>query len=210
MSSGRCWRLLRNLRVRAMAKRTFDVMVSAIGLAILSPLFLVIAVAIKLNSPGPVFYRGLRAGQYGHPFRIYKFRTMVVGANRIGPGITPAKDDRVTSIGRVLRRFKLDEFPQLLNVLKGEMSLVGPRPEDPRYVALYTPEQREILNYRPGITSPASIKYRNEEGMLIEHDWETRYLNEILPVKLALDLEYVRSQSFLTDIAVIMRTLLTL
>lgn len=193
-----------------MAKRLFDVVASAMGLVILSPLFLVIAVAIKANSQGPVFYRGLRVGQYGRPFRIYKFRTMVTDADKTGPGITPAQDNRVTSVGRVLRRFKLDEFPQLFNVLKGEMSLVGPRPEDPRYVALYTPEQREILNYRPGITSPASIKYRNESAVLAGDDWETRYMNEILPVKLALDLEYVRSQSLLTDIAVIMKTLLML
>ncbi len=189
-----------------MAKRLFDVMVSAMGLVILSPLFLVIAVAIKVNSRGPVFYRGLRVGQYGRPFRIYKFRTMVTDADKTGPGITPAQDNRVTSVGRVLRRFKLDEFPQLFNVLKGEMSLVGPRPEDPRYVALYTPEQREILNYRPGITSPASIKYRNESAVLAGDDWERKYVQEIMPEKLAIDAEYFRRARLGDDVRVIVRT----
>ncbi len=189
-----------------MAKRLFDIAASAIGLMILSPLFLVIAISIKLTSRGSVLYRGTRVGRYGELFQIYKFRTMIVGADKLGPGITAVGDSRITPVGKFLRRFKLDEFPQLLNVLKGEMSLVGPRPEDPRYVALYTPEQREILNYRPGITSPASIKYRNESAALTGGDWERKYVEEIMPEKLAIDLAYFRRAGLRDDLRTIVRT----
>ncbi len=189
-----------------MAKRAFDVFLSAVGLLPLSPVFLVIAIAIRLDSPGPVFYRATRVGRDGKLFKLYKFRTMVADADKIGPGITTAGDPRVTRVGRFLRRTKLDEFPQLINVLKGEMSLVGPRPEDPRYVALYTPEQREVLRVRPGITSPASLRFRYEEGLLEGKNWEEYYIEEILPTKLAIDLEYVHTYNLLHDLIILFRT----
>jgi len=193
-----------------MLKRGFDLVASAAGLLILSPVFLVIVVAIRATSPGPAFYRATRIGKDGREFRLYKFRSMVVDADRQGPGITTAGDSRVTPIGRFLRRSKLDELPQLFNVLKGDMSLVGPRPEDPRYVALYTPEQRAVLTVRPGITSLASVQYRHEEAMLNGDDWERVYVQEILPNKLAVDLEYIRNATLKTDIALILRTLLAI
>lgn len=189
-----------------MTKRMFDIVASFAGLVGLSPLFLGIALAIKLGSSGPILYRGTRVGRHGKLFQIYKFRTMIVGADKMGPGITTAVDNRVTPIGKFLRRFKLDEFPQLLNVLKGEMSLVGPRPEDPRYVALYTPAQREILNHRPGITSPASVKYRNESAALTDDDWERKYVQEIMPEKLAIDAEYFRRAGLGDDLRTIAQT----
>ena len=189
-----------------MVKRGFDFVLSFAGLVGLSPMFLAIGLALKLTSPGPILYRGTRVGRNGEPFQIYKFRTMVVGADKLGPGITTAGDSRVTPVGKFLRRFKLDEFPQLLNVLKGEMSLVGPRPEDPRYVALYTLEQREILNHRPGITSPASVKYRNESAALTDADWERKYVQEIMPEKLAIDAEYFRRAGLGDDLRTIART----
>ncbi|MFZ1405869.1 MAG: sugar transferase [Anaerolineae bacterium] len=165
-----------------------SVVAAAVGLMLLSPLFCWIALWIKLTSPGPVFYRAVRVGQDGRPFRLYKFRSMIVGTDRQGPGITATGDPRITRVGRFLRRAKLDELPQLINVLLGDMSLVGPRPEDPRYVAFYTPEQRRVLSVRPGITSPASLAYRHEEQLLAGEDWETHYRTRVLPDKLALDL----------------------
>ncbi len=193
-----------------MLKRIFDLLASALGLIILSPIFALIALLIRLTSPGPVFYRARRVGQGGREFTLYKFRSMVADADRRGPGITAAGDPRVTSIGRVLRRTKLDELPQLWNVLRGDMSLVGPRPEDPRYVALYTPEQRRVLDVRPGITSLASIEYRNEEAVLHGPDWEQRYIHEVMPAKLAIDLRYVQRATLFTDLLIILRTLLAL
>ena len=193
-----------------MLKRTFDLLASALGLIILSPIFALIALLIRLTSPGPVFYRARRVGQGGREFTLYKFRSMVADADRRGPGITTAGDPRVTSIGRVLRRTKLDELPQLWNVLRGDMSLVGPRPEDPRYVALYTPEQRRVLDVRPGITSLASIEYRNEEAVLHGPDWEQHYIHEVMPAKLAIDLRYVQRATLFTDLLIILRTLLAL
>ncbi|MEW6580001.1 MAG: sugar transferase, partial [Chloroflexota bacterium] len=169
-----------------MLKRPFDLLASAIGLVFLSPLFALIALLIRLSSPGPIFYRARRVGRCGREFTLYKFRSMVANADRQGPGITTAGDPRVTPIGRVLRRTKLDELPQLWNVLRGDMSLVGPRPEDPRYVALYTPEQRRVLDVRPGITSLASIEYRHEEAVLRGPDWEQRYIREVMPAKLTI------------------------
>lgn len=188
-------------------KRAFDILSSAAGLALLSPLLVVIAAAVKLDSPGPVLYRGRRMGRYGREFYIWKFRTMVTGADRAGPGITVADDSRVTRVGRLLRRTKLDELPQLVNVLRGEMSIVGPRPEDPRYVALYPPEQRaQILSVRPGVTSPASVRFRHEESALSGADWEAAYVQTIMPAKLAIDLEYVQNASLLRDVGLIVRT----
>jgi lipopolysaccharide/colanic/teichoic acid biosynthesis glycosyltransferase len=193
-----------------MLKRTFDVVASAIGLVVLSPVLLTLALLVQLSSPGLVFYRATRVGRYGQTFKLFKFRSMVVNADQIGPAVTGAGDPRVTPVGRFLRRTKLDELPQLINVLRGEMSLVGPRPEDPRYVALYSDEQREILNVRPGITSLASVRYRNEEAALAGADWEQHYIEHILPDKLAVDFEYARSATLWTDVRVIFGTLRSL
>jgi lipopolysaccharide/colanic/teichoic acid biosynthesis glycosyltransferase len=145
-------------------------------------------------------------GKNGELFRPFKFRSMAVGADQQGPGITAAGDARVTRAGRFLRRTKLDELPQLINVLRGDMSLVRPRPEDPRYVALYTPEQRRVLAVRPGITSAASLAYRHEEQLLAGADWETVYREQVLPAKLAIDLDYLARRSLWSDLGLIVRT----
>jgi lipopolysaccharide/colanic/teichoic acid biosynthesis glycosyltransferase len=188
-------------------KQSFDVAASAAGLIVLSPLFIAISLAVRLNDGGPVFYRARRVGRGGRLFRLYKFRTMRIDADKQGPGITASGDTRITRIGRWLRRTKLDELPQLLNVLLGDMSLVGPRPEDPRYVVLYTPEQRQVLSVRPGITSAASLAYRNEEQLLTGPNWEQVYREEVMPAKLAIDLEYLAQRTLLTDIKLILRTI---
>jgi lipopolysaccharide/colanic/teichoic acid biosynthesis glycosyltransferase len=187
--------------------RLLDVLGAALGLLLLSPLLLLVGLAVRLQDGGPALYRAVRVGRWGRHFRLLKFRTMVVDAAKRGPGITVARDPRITPLGIWLRRTKLDELPQLWNVLRGEMSLVGPRPEDPRYVALYTPEQREVLAYRPGITSPASLAFRQEESMLAGEDWEKRYCAEIMPAKLAMDLGYLRRRTLLSDLQVIAATL---
>ena len=191
-------------------RRALDIGASGLGLAILSPLFALIALAIKLDSPGSVFFRGKRVGKGEEPFYVYKFRTMVADAAQKGPGITVAGDARVTRVGRLLRRTKLDELPQLINVLKGDMSLVGPRPEDPRYVATYTPEQRHVLRVRPGITSPASVKFRHEAALLQGDDWERAYREEVLPAKLQIELAYLAHRSVWRDLKVIAQTFLAL
>ena len=187
-----------------------DVLAAAAGLLLLSPVFAVVAVLIRLSSPGPVFFRGERTGRHGRPFRIVKFRTMRQDAAKVGAGITAAHDPRVTGVGQLLRRTKLDELPQLINVLRGEMSLVGPRPEDPRYVALYSDEQRRVLRARPGMTSPASFQFRDEETLLSGADWERKYRDEIMPQKLRIDLAYVDTAGFWTDLALIWRTVAAL
>jgi lipopolysaccharide/colanic/teichoic acid biosynthesis glycosyltransferase len=198
-------------------RRLLEVMASLVGLMLLSPLLLLVAVAIKLDSVGPVFYRGERVGRGGRPFYIYKFRSMVhleeAEAGRRGPGITTAADERITRLGRLLRRTKVDELPQLINVLLGDMSLVGPRPEDPRYVALYTREQRRVLAVRPGITSPASVRYRHEEESLGAQraaggpDWEQVYIKEVMPHKLQIELAYMEQRTLWTDLRVLLDTL---
>jgi lipopolysaccharide/colanic/teichoic acid biosynthesis glycosyltransferase len=180
---------------------------SLAGIALLSPLLLGVAALVKLQDRGPAFYRGVRVGRGGRLFRIYKFRTMVVDAHLRGPGVTTQGDPRVTPVGRWLRRTKLDELPQLFNVLLGDMSLVGARPEDPRYVARYTETQREILRHRPGITSPASLTFRREEELLAGPDWEQRYLEEVLPAKLELDRAYLERRTVQDDLCLIARTL---
>ena len=192
---------------RAVSQRILDIFASGAGLVLLSPLFLVIAASVKVQDRGPVFYRSRRVGIGGRLFSIYKFRTMVQGADRVGGGLTVRGDRRVTRVGRVLRAYKLDELPQLLNVFKGDMSLVGPRPENPAYVERYTAEQREILRYRPGITSPASLHYRNEEELLTGGNTDEQYLGSILPHKLSIDLAYLRRRTVLSDLRVILQTI---
>jgi lipopolysaccharide/colanic/teichoic acid biosynthesis glycosyltransferase len=171
---------------------------------------LLIALLIVLDSPGPVFYRAQRIGKSGRIFHLLKFRSMVVNADRQGPGITSAGDRRITRMGHFLRRTKLDELPQLLNVLRGDMNFVGPRPEDPRYVALYTAEQQQILAVRPGITSAASLAFRHEEQLLTGHDWETVYRTQVMPSKLAIDLAYLGKRTLLSDLGLIVRTIIAM
>ena len=184
-----------------MAKRVFDVVVSCMALLILSPLLFVIAVAIKIDSDGPVLFKQERVGLNGQRFEIYKFRTMVANAANLGPNITTRNDPRITRVGAFLRRWYLDELPQLINVLKGEMSIVGPRPETPEYVDLYTSEQRQVLSVKPGMAGLATIVYRNEEQLLAEsHDPEAFYIEHVMPERLKLELEYVKNQSLLYDL----------
>lgn len=189
------------------ARRIVDVTGAMAGLFFLAPLFLILSVLIRHDSPGAVLHRSTRIGVAGRPFTLYKFRSMVVDAALRGPAITADQDARVTRIGRVLRRTKLDELPQLANVLLGDMSLVGPRPEDPRYVALYSREQRAVLAVRPGITSPASLRYRSEEQLLTGGDWEDLYVRRIMPAKLAIDLDYLRRRTVWSDLGVILATI---
>lgn len=171
---------------------------------------LVLAIWVKLDSSGPVFYRGERIGKDGQPFRIYKFRTMMLGADRIGPAVTYRGDPRITKVGGFLRRMKLDELPQLINVLRGHMSLVGPRPEDPSYVAHYTPEQREVLSVRPGVTGPTQLEYRDEASLLQGDNVDDAYLNLIMPQKLKSDLRYVRNRTLALDLEILWQTAMTL
>jgi lipopolysaccharide/colanic/teichoic acid biosynthesis glycosyltransferase len=188
-------------------KRAFDVIVSAAALLILAPLLAILAVAVKLNSPGPCFYRGSRVGRHGKPFRIIKFRSMVANAEQLGGSCTASDDARITGIGRFLRRYKLDEIPQLFNVLSGDMSLVGPRPEVTKYVNMFTPEESEILTVRPGITDWATLRNSDEEAILADQaDPERIYLEKIRPEKLRLQLEYVHEHSFMTDLDILLRT----
>jgi len=188
-------------------KRLLDFGLSLIGLTMLGPLFGIIALAIILDSPGPVFYRGNRIGKDGTPFRILKFRTMVVHADRMGSALTSGGDPRVTRVGRIMRKLKIDELPQLVNVLRGEMSLVGPRPESPGYVALYTSQQRQVLEAQPGITGLTQIRFRNEEALLRRYaDVETAYIETIMPYKLSLDMEYIAQRSFLLDVKLVAQT----
>jgi len=189
-------------------KRLFDVIASGSGLIILSPLFVVMAICIKQGSRGPVFYRGLRAGLLGNPFRIFKFRTMVVNADQIGGPSTPEDDPRITRLGAWLRRYKLDELPQLVNVMKGEMSLVGPRPEVFEEVKLYTTEECRLLEVLPGITDWASIKFRNEGELLRgSGDPHQTYREKIRPEKVRLGLEYIERRSFSVDLSILRSTL---
>ncbi|WP_457427092.1 sugar transferase [Roseateles sp. P5_E7] len=189
-----------------MSKRIFDVTCSALGLLLLSPLLLLIAIWIKLDSPGPALFRQTRIGRFGVPFTIHKFRTMLV---QKGAEITVGADPRITRAGHVLRATKLDEFPQLWDVLRGAMSLVGPRPEVPHYVAMYPPALREIvLSVRPGITDPASLKFRDESELLAKAaDPEREYVNIVMPIKLQLAADYVRHASFAGDLRLILATL---
>jgi lipopolysaccharide/colanic/teichoic acid biosynthesis glycosyltransferase len=189
-------------------KRVFDVACSLLGLFVLSPLFLLLALAVKAGDGGPVFFRQQRVGFRGKLFWIYKFRSMRPNAGQMGAQVTRQGDPRITPLGRWLRRYKLDELPQLWNVLRGDMSFVGPRPEVPRYVEKYTPEQRRILDYRPGITDLATLSFRNEEQLLRDADNpEEFYIQHCVPRKFALNLEYARQASFVKDLFIIAQTL---
>lgn len=191
-----------------MAKRTFDLFWSVLGLVVLSPVLALVALAVKLEDGGPVFFRQIRIGIGGRAFRIWKFRTMVVDAERQGRSITVGQDPRITRVGARLRDSKLDEIPQLVNVLVGEMSLVGPRPEVPRYVELYSEAQRAILALRPGITDLASIKYRNESDLLAEaENPDETYVQILLPDKIRLNLAYASRAGIWSDFLVILATL---
>ena len=188
-------------------KRLFDVVASGCGLLVLSPLFLLLAVWIKLDSAGSVFYRQTRVGRYNRDFRLYKFRSMRVGADRQGLITVGGHDPRITRSGYFIRKYKLDELPQLVNVFIGDMSLVGPRPEVRKYVDMYTPEQLRVLDVRPGITDMASIRYRNENELLAQAvDPDRYYIEVILPDKLRINLEYVARHSFWFDITLIFKT----
>ena len=189
-------------------KRLFDIVASGLGLLLLSPLFLILAVWIKLDSPGPVFYRQVRVGRYNKDFRIFKFRSMREGSDKGSLVTIGGRDPRVTRAGYWLRKFKLDELPQLINVLVGDMSLVGPRPEVRHYVDSWTPEQMHVLDVRPGITDPASIKFRNENELLEQvEDPEKYYIEVIMQEKIQLYLDYVANHSLWGDIKLIFRTI---
>ncbi len=187
-------------------KRLLDLIISILGLIILSPLCFLIALWIKQDSSGPIFYRSERIGQHGKRFKIVKFRTMRLNADREGPAITLGDDSRITPSGHFLRTYRLDEIPQLWNVLKGEMSLVGPRPEVPKYIAYYTPEQHKVLSVKPGITGLTQLDYKDEATLLVGSDWETRYINQVMPTKLAIDLKYVNTQSWWGDLKILGKT----
>jgi len=188
-------------------KRLFDLVFSLIGLVVFSPVMLLIAAVIKITSPGPILYKGIRIGQFGKPFRLLKFRTMVMDADKIGGPSTAADDPRVTKIGRVLRKYKADELPQLFNVLTAEMSFVGPRPEVPAEVALYSPQQRALLRLPPGITDWASMRFHNE-GEILKGSTNPHqtYQEKIRPEKIRLGLEYVEKRSFWIDMQILFST----
>ena len=188
-------------------KRIFDIVASGFGLLVMSPVFLILAIWIKLDSKGPVFYRQVRVGRKNRDFRIFKFRSMRVGADKMGLITVGGHDPRVTRSGYFIRKYKLDEFPQLINVFIGDMSLVGPRPEVRKYVDLYTSEQMQVLDVRPGVTSLASIRYRNENELLEKvEDSDQYYINVVMQDKLAIDLEYIRNVPFGYDIRLVFQT----
>ena len=188
-------------------KRIFDVIASGLGLIVLSPLFLILAIWIKIDSRGPVFYRQVRVGYKNKDFRIFKFRSMRVGADKGSLVTIGGHDPRVTRSGYFIRKFKFDELPQLINVFLGDMSLVGPRPEVRHYVDYWTPEQMHVLDVRPGITDPASIKFRNENELMEKaEDPEKYYIEVIMQEKIKLYLEYVEKHSFLYDLGLIFKT----
>lgn len=190
-----------------MVKRSVDIFGALFGLALLGPALLMIAAAVKLSSPGPVLYRGVRTGQFGKPFRILKFRSMVVDAEQVG-GTTTGKDDpRITPIGGFLRKYKLDELPQLINVLVGEMSLVGPRPEVAEYTDAYTDDEWRILSVRPGITDFASLRFRDLQASVGSDDPDRTFREQVLPEKIALRLKYVDEQSLATDAKILVKTI---
>ena len=199
---------LRQRRPQLAAKGAMDVVLSGAALLLLWPLFLLIALAIVIDDPGPVFYRQVRVGRGGKEFRIFKFRSMITDAEKKGLQITVGRDSRITRVGALLRKTKLDELAQLINVFLGQMSFVGPRPEVPRYVRLYTPYQRQVLLVRPGITDYASIAYRSENDLLAAaDDPERMYIEEIMPAKIELNMRYLHEISPLSDIRLILKTI---
>lgn len=193
-----------------MSKRLFDVLVAGVGLLVLSPLLVAVALAIRLSSDGPVFYRGVRTGRDGVPFRVFKFRTMVQNAERVGGPSTGQDDPRVTPLGRILRKYKIDELPNLINVVRGEMSLVGPRPEVPQYTRLYDEQERVILTVRPGITDLSSLRYIDLQSHIGSEDVDANFEKYVLPEKNRLRVEYVRTRSFAGDLRILLATLLRL
>ena len=200
---------LKKRTVSLFFKRLFDLVVSAVLLVVLSPVLLVLAVAVKLDSPGPVFYRQVRITRYGKEFRIFKFRSMVSDADKKGSLVTVGGDSRITRVGRVIRKCRLDEIPQLLNVLGGSMTFVGTRPEVPKYVAAYTPEMMATLLLPAGITSEASIRYKDEDELLKDaEDVDAVYMQKVLPGKMRYNLESVKHFTFFGDIATMLRTVL--
>lgn len=192
-----------------MIKRFFDIVLSICGLLVLAPLFFVLAIWIKFDSTGPIFYRQVRVGRRNRDFSLYKFRSMRVGADKGSLITIGGHDSRITHSGYYIRKYKLDEFPQLINVLKGDMSIVGPRPEVRRYVDLYTPEQLHVLDIRPGITDYASIKYRDENELLenVENP-DDYYVRVIMPDKLAINLEYVSKHNLWMDLQIVWQTII--
>jgi lipopolysaccharide/colanic/teichoic acid biosynthesis glycosyltransferase len=190
-------------------KRLFDIFFSALGIIICTPFFIIAAILVKLDSSGPILFTQERIGKNFKPFNIYKFRTMKKVGEQDGPKITISGDNRITGIGRLLRKYKIDELPQLFNVLKGDMSFVGPRPEISEYVNLFKTAYGKLLSIRPGITDPASICYSNEEILLSGSDnWEENYRKIVLPEKIKLSLQYVDNHSIITDIRLIVKTFL--
>ncbi|MCU5594424.1 sugar transferase [Bacillus mobilis] len=189
-------------------KRCFDFLVSLIAIVFCSSFYVIIGLLIKIDSRGPIIFKQIRVGKDGRHFSIYKFRTMIVNAEKLGKQITVGSDNRVTRIGHILRKTKLDELPQLFNVLIGDMSFVGPRPEVPKYTELYKDDQWEVLSVRPGITDYASIKYRNENEILgASTNPEYTYINEVMQDKLRINLEYIKKRSFREDIKIILLTI---
>ena len=189
-------------------KRWLDAMLAFLGLVLVSPILIIAAIAVRLTSPGPVFFKQLRTGQSGEPFRIFKFRTMVASASVCGPLVTSESDERITTTGRWLRKTKVDELPQLINVLRGEMSIVGPRPEVPRFTAAYSDRQKCVFFAKPGITGLAAITYIQEQELLGNRaDSEDFYLTSILPAKLELDLAYCENIRFLEDLKLVFLTI---
>ncbi len=203
----RYWDMLRERRFSLLLKRVFDILAAAVILLLLSPILIFLALAVRIDSPGPVFYRQTRVGRYGKNFKILKFRTMVKNADKIGPALTMGQDPRITRVGGFIRRCRMDEFPQLFNVLGGSMSLVGPRPEVRKYVDAYTPEYLATLLIRPGVTAPSSIAFK-DEGKILKTggDPDRIYIEQILPPKMRLNLQYMEHISVLNDIRVMIRT----
>ena len=190
-------------------KRVFDLCISGLALPLLSPLFLIISVLVKVSSRGPVFFRQERLGLCGRPFIMLKFRSMVVDASTLGSNVSPAGDPRVTRLGSFLRKTYLDEMPQLLNVLRGDMSLVGPRPETPEYVAMYSPQERRVLDVRPGMAGPSTLAFESEADVLARSaDPYCYYVDHLMHARVRVDLEYLERQSILYDLGVLLRTLL--
>ena len=190
-------------------KRFFDFVASFFGLMLLTPIFVLAALWIKIDSRGPIFFRQERVGFQGVPFRIHKFRTMILDAEKIGKQITVGADSRITAVGNFLRKYKLDELPQLIDVLVGDMSLVGPRPEVPKYIDCYSDDEKhDVLSIKPGITDNASIEFRDESELLASSkDPEATYINEVLPKKIALYRKYVKERSFFGDVSIIFKTI---